>query len=172
MSRPLLEKIIHRIRPLRRVGRESSSLTEEDRPRPSLSIVDDPVVVRQVFDRLRGAFEKRLYKNRGLTADFRLEHGAFPDGMRYFFVSPWHESGWLFEQSPTGWSISRSERIVHQNSYVRGSVAWDLVTLLTRDPQKSSLVRLNSRVLGEELMTFPIYEKELSRSLNLEPGFL
>lgn len=94
----------------------------------------------------------------------RMERGRLPGDRSYFFVEPWEEGGWLFERAPYGWLITPAVKIVGQDTFMREGESWDVATLYRPDERKG-LVRVSSRQLGQELISFSVYEHALLERL-------
>lgn len=119
------------------------------------------------FDRLKARLVQSSQKRRpGESPFFRAETGMLPGKRRYFYLAPWNEAGWLFEQSPSGWVVSQAEKIVAQNTFLRRYEAWDIVTLHAPN-DGASLIRVSSRRFGDELLSFPLYEEAMERHLGI-----
>lgn len=139
---------------------------------PAFAVITHEGQAAAVFQRLRDGLRRR-YLNQGRRSQrgsrFTLEYGALPHGRQYIFVAPWSEAGWLFEGSGTGWLLSRAEKIVARDTFVRSALAVDQVTLYQRQDQPGGCLRLESTLFGPDLMTFPLYERELHQFLGWEP---
>ena len=88
------------------------------------------------------------------------ESGKLNPGRPYFFLKPLNESGWLFERSGLGWTISFCEKIVHQNLFLRRYEAWD-ITNLYMPVEGTEYCRVSSSLFGEQLVSFKIYERKI-----------
>jgi hypothetical protein len=139
---------------------------------PRYSMVMDSAVIEAAFARMRNLFEENLYDPKKLAPRYQFERGRLAEDRSYFYLAPWHEEGWLFERGPTGWIVSRAEKIVQQNTFMRRAEAFDSVTLYQADGEKDACLRLESIAMGPDLMTFPVYAVALQRSLDLEPALL
>ncbi len=133
---------------------------------PKFEILTDKAMIELYFRRLRQRFTRMVAAGTGFPPPFRLEYGKLPQDRPYFYVAPWGEEGWLVELSPSGWVISQASKIVDRQTFMRSAIAVDSVALLTSDKEKSCL-RLSSSLFGPELMTFPVYEAELVKFLDL-----
>ena len=162
--------------PWRRKKREEGSGLAPDAASrltlPRYRIVKEPLVVQSAFERVFQAFEEAMYQRASLAVSYRLEKGRLPQSQSYFFLAPWHQTGYLFEQGPTGWHVSKAEKLESQQTFMRSSESWDQVTLFQSADEGRGPLRLRSLSLGSDIMTFPIYLDVLFRSLRLEPGEL
>lgn len=135
---------------------------------PRYKMVMDHHVVESAFARIRNVFEENLYDPEQLSPRYQFEKGKLAEGRSYFYLAPWHEEGWLFERGPSGWIVSRAEKIVQQSTFMRRAEAFDSVTLFQSDGDDDACIRLESSSLGPDLMTFPVYVMALQKSLDLE----
>lgn len=140
---------------------------------PRYSIVTDQKRVAAAFSRIFQTFKDDLAANRQLTPKYLLEKGRIADHRAYFFIAPWHEEGWIFEQSPTGWTIAKAQKIVGKQTFMRSALHWDQVTVYKADDDEDKVpLRIASLAFGPDKMTFPVYAALLRQSMNLEPGLL
>jgi hypothetical protein len=69
------------------------------------------------------------------------------------------------EKSAVGWRISRAEKIVGQNLFLRSNEApWDMATLWS-DEKGEGLRRVSSSRVGKDLLSISEYERRLVESL-------
>jgi hypothetical protein len=134
-------------------------------------IDDNPRDVEETFNRVvSGLMElcDRLSMDarRGLPGRVILrEQGSTEDGRSYLFMKPMNEHGWLMEKSAVGWRISRAEKIVGQNLFLRSNEApWDMATLWS-DEKGEGLRRVSSSRVGKDLLSISEYERRLVESL-------
>ena len=126
-------------------------------------------VATDMFARMRRSLFRAL-DERGEASDSSVptvfrEHGTTRGKYPYFYLKPAGDKGWLFEQSETGWVVVRAEKIVGEDLFLRRQEAWDAVDLFTVNGEAGGLPRLQSRVLGKELLSPPVYEHKLLRSI-------
>lgn len=143
----------------------------------------DQRYVDDVFQKLREsifrALDEQVAKNPlGHPSIFR-EYGMTAAQTPYFYLKPLNEKGWLFERSGSGWVVTRAEKIVGEDLFLRGVAAWDITNLFAVSPsaptgkdrsRKDTLAgvpRVMSRVLGKELLSVPVYQHKLMRELEL-----
>lgn len=98
------------------------------------------------------------------------ETGRLAEGRRYFFLQHLNESGWLFEQTDFGWQVSRAQKIVSEQTFLRSYEIFDRVTL-SRPSSKtvglglydinSSPLRVSSERFLSEYVSLSVYEKQL-----------
>lgn len=133
-------------------------------------LVEDESFGDEVFGRL----QQRLFMlaNQGLSdrAGQKIvykERGRMAPGRPYFFLKPHGASGLLFERSGPGWVVSRAEKIVDRDLFLRdGPVLEHANVFLAAD--RSSLPRIRSDSLGNELLAFAVYEQKLLRHLGMQ----
>lgn len=108
----------------------------------------------------------RRGEDRGKTV-FR-EAGKTSEGRGYLFFKPFNDYGWLVERSGAGWRISRAEKIISQQMFLRSnSDPWDVAVLFS-DPKRSEFVRVKSRRFGDTLMSMAVYEQRLRSAFQNE----
>ena len=138
-------------------------------------LVDETSEVLRVFYRLRGMILNGFEGGDPLwdRQTCRIERGFVGKDRPYLYLAPWHAQGWLFECSLHGWVISQAEKIVSQDTFVRTSQAWEVVTLFKAEGQTvADGFRISSSRHEGQLLSFPIYESELRGSLDLQMGDL
>jgi hypothetical protein len=141
----------------------SKPLSADDRYR----INDNERQVEEVFRRVVGTLvelcdQLSAEARRGLSGNFILrEQGTTEDRRAYLFMKPMNEYGWLMEKSSAGWRISRADKIVGQNLFLRSNEdPWDIVTLWG-DPLGERLMRVRSLRFGKDLLSISEYERRL-----------
>ena len=146
---------------------KSKPQTLEERYR----LVEDDRQVEGVFKRVAGPLLKiceEISANARTGGSSRVilrELGVTEDRRGYLFMKPMNEYGWLMERSGAGWRISRAEKIVGQNIFLRSDQdPWDVVTIWN-DPVGECLTRVRSLRFGRELMTLAEYERRLGDNL-------
>ena len=100
------------------------------------------------------------------------ETGRLGPKRPYFYLKPINETGWLFERSGSGWVVSRAEKIVGADTFLRRGEPWDIVTLheampavADRDRGSTGTIRVTSQRIGGELIPFSVYESKLGEEL-------
>ncbi len=86
---------------------------------------------------------------------FFLETGQIESGRQYFFLKPRGLQGWLCEESTSGWVISRGEKIVEQDLFLRSGTPWDIATLHTKAELRRPRVR--SMQTREQIISLQLY---------------
>lgn len=94
------------------------------------------------------------------------ETGRLNDRRPFFFVQPVNEAGWLFEKGTHGWRISRAQRIVSQQTFMRQHESWDVVTLHTCSGGGGP-PRVDSLKFKTDLVSYAVYEQQLLDALGL-----
>jgi len=106
-------------------------------------------------------------RNRGGKMIHR-EQGQTADGRPFIFLKPFNDFGWLIERSGAGWRISRAEKIISQQMFLRSNTdPWDIV-MLFEDPVGEGAPRLKSQRFGNALMSPVVYEHHMAKSFILE----
>ena len=111
---------------------------------------------RQRFEGGGGALRSKMF----------CETGRIQPGRPYFFLKPTNEIGWLFERSGPGWVISRAEKIVGQDMFLRRGDPWDIVSLYGT-PDGAGSLRVSSPRMKGELLSLAIYRMKLLQNLEL-----
>jgi len=157
-----------------RVPSATQSALVKDRPlslEERYRVVDDPRAVETVFKRLAAPLmelcdavsTEARRQNSGRVV--LRELGNTDDRRSYVFMKPMNEYGWLMERGGAGWRVSRAEKIIGAEMFMRSSAdPWDLVTLW-QDPKGEGLMRVKSQRFGHELMTVTEYERRLTDAL-------
>lgn len=137
-------------------------------------VVDDKKQLDAIFAGLR---DKLFEDSEALSAAARRgdggktvfrESGKTSDGRGYIFFKPLNDYGWLVERSGAGWRVSRAEKIISQQMFLRSnSDPWDVAVLYT-DPKRSDIVRVNSQRFGQTLMSMAVYEQRMRESFATE----
>lgn len=117
-----------------------------------------------IFKELDSKRKLRAYGNLDNPAMFR-ESGKLGDNRRYFYLKAPGESGWLFERAGNGWVISRSEKIIGQNTFLRGSEVWDIVNLYAAKDGEEAPLRVSSHRTNGEIISMTVYRQKLFNSL-------
>lgn len=180
-----LNELLWRANPFRQNGglESASAARSKRRPhrelvvnRPSLSmdryqINDNERQVDEVFGRMVGGLMElcdslSMNARRGKDGQVVLrEQGSTEDGRNYIFMKPMNQHGWLMEKSRTGWRISRAEKIVGQNLFLRSNEdPWDVATLWS-DPTGERLMRISSSRFGRDLLSISEYERRLAEAI-------
>ena len=70
--------------------------------------------------------------------------------------------GYLFEMTQRGWVISRAEKIINLDRFMRQLVAWDHVVLYESSELNGTL-RVKAEQWGDDLVSLPLYEDAMIR---------
>lgn len=129
--------------------------------------IDDRRSVDQVFLRLRRQFCQQSPNSESAfgKATVIREMGMLDPDRLYFYLKPLNRDGWLFERTGSGWLVSKAEKIVGQNTFVRSHEPWDRVTLYEAKKGTTTAPRLTSDRLGTELVSFAVYEQKLRSTI-------
>ena len=99
----------------------------------------------------RGGRGKIVFREAGKTAE----------GRRYAFFKPMSDFGWLMERTGAGWRISRAEKIVDRDFFLRSNAEpWD-VAVLYEDPSGEGQPRVKSLRFGTNLIALEVYQDKL-----------
>jgi hypothetical protein len=138
------------------------------------ALLHDDDLLDEVFHRLKmGIYSelddrraKRLAEGQIPPAILR-EHGRVSASRHYFYVKHPLETGWLFERSGAGWIISRADKIVEENMFVRRGEPWDITAVFEASTRNggASNVRVSSPKLRGDLLSFNIYLRKLLESI-------
>ena len=104
-----------------------------------------------------------LDKNK-LQKVFLKEHGRISGNRNYFFIQPINEAGWLIERSGKGWVISKAQKIVANNTFLRQSEPWDVVTVYA-PKYKEGTIRVTSQRFQTPLLSLLVYEEKFLKNL-------
>ncbi|NRA44764.1 MAG: hypothetical protein HRU09_07400 [Oligoflexales bacterium] len=144
-----------------------ANLEETSTLKPSqYFLAEDDADVDYVFDRLRAYCYERFLETREMGLGSYLpeapnlfwESGKLDPGRSYFYLKKHNEIGWLFERSGYGWVISRCEKIVEQDLFMRREEAWDVVNLFKLDGPFEHY-RVASEKTGGQLISFLLYRR-------------
>jgi hypothetical protein len=143
-------------------------------PREYEILDEDDERIEAMFQRLRGEIIRRSQygsdRRLGRPPPWRAEFGRLGSqrsARSYCYVQPWNEQGWLFERMPMGWVIAPANKNEVRDTFLRTNLAWDAVTLFRPEGDPEGLLRLKSSRLGEELVSYPVYEDMVLSQLGL-----
>ena len=137
----------------------------QDQKRVEWIPVEDSQRVRESFIQLRDVFYLWNLKSKpgpGKAPRLMWESGNVTGYRPYFFLQPWNEMGYLFEMTQRGWVISRAEKIISLDRFMRQLSAWDVVVLYEAGELDGTL-RVKSELWGEDLVSLPLYEDAMLR---------
>lgn len=135
-----------------------------DQKRVEWTPVEDSELVRESFIRLRDIFYhwNQKTKSPGKPARLMWESGNITGQRPYFFLQPYSEMGYLFEMTQRGWVISRAEKIINLDRFMRQLNAWDHVVLY-QSSELPDTIRVRSEQWGEDFVSLPLYEDAMVR---------
>ncbi len=129
-------------------------------------LIHDDDTLDGVFHRLKAAIfsdidDQRAKRLAGgqVTPHVLREHGRVTANRHYFYIKPPRDTGWLFERSGTGWVISRADKVVEDNLFIRRGEPWDIVAVF--GSKNNSALRVSSPRLRADLLSFNIYQRKL-----------
>lgn len=121
-----------------------------------------------VFERLKRAVFQDIDQSarRGANRVVAREAGRMAPGRAYFFLKPAGDAGFLFERAGAGWVVSRAEKIVARDLFLRRGAVIDSAALyLAKDG--AAFPRVKSALFGDDLTPFAVYEQKLLERLGL-----
>lgn len=131
-------------------------------------LIDDHSEADGLFLRLRRSLFKEVDmvrpRRKTLGPKFLRESGKLDGGRPYFFIQPLSDYGWLFERSGAGWIVSKAEKIVQENKFLRLYDHWDIVTI-HRPIDGNGTLRVSSERFNVNLVSFIVYEELLNQHL-------
>lgn len=164
--------VLRRALPLRLTRSTRSPVPELVKSRPlrldeTFLIADDHRAADEMFVHLRraifedcDALSTAARQGNGGRTIFR-ETGTTAEGRAFLFFKPYNDYGWLIERSGAGWRVSRAEKIVRQQMFLRSNAdPWDIV-LVFADPMREGSFRVRSHRFGNALMAYPVYEQRM-----------
>lgn len=139
------------------------------------ALIHDDDTLDGVFHRLKAAMFSDIDEQRAkllaqgiITPPMLREHGRVSAKRQYFYIKPPRDTGWLFERSGTGWVISRADKVVEENLFIRRGEPWDIVAVFGSD--KATTLRVSSPRLRADLLSFNVYQRKLMDSVMSEIG--
>jgi hypothetical protein len=124
------------------------------------------------LDHLFGRMREQILHNDGLLSSKRgpsmrplRESGRIAPERPYFFIKPLNETGLLFERSGAGWVVSKAEKIVQEDTFIRSSNVWDVVTIYSPRQGVSGTARVSSERLGLDRVAFQVYTQALAENM-------
>ncbi len=137
----------------------------QDQNRLEWKPIEDSERLRESFIRLRDAFYVWNLKSKpgpGRPPRLMWESGNITGHRPYFYLQAWNEMGYLFEMTQRGWVISRAEKIVNLDRFMRLLNAWDHVVLYEAGEWNGPL-RVKCEQWGEDLVSLSLYEDAMIR---------
>lgn len=129
------------------------------------SPVEDSERVRESFVHLRDLFYSWNQKSKtapGKPSRLMWESGNITGHRPYFFIQPYNEMGYLFEMTQRGWVISRAEKIINLDRFMRQLNAWDHVVLYESGEMQNH-IRVKSEQWGDDFVSLALYEDAMIR---------
>ncbi|MCX6125942.1 MAG: hypothetical protein NTV34_14515 [Proteobacteria bacterium] len=181
----LLRRGLGRVRPLSTKAVPSASKT--GLRAPAVLVKDRPVHFEERYavansareiDEAFGCLRKKLFREcEAISSEARQsgsgriilrEQGTTSEGRLFLFFKPFSDFGWLIERSGAGWRVSRAEKIVSQQMFLRSHAdPWDVV-LMYQDPKGEGSQRVKSHRFGNTLMSLVVYEQKMSDAFSAE----
>lgn len=146
--------------------RERRQAVIKDRPvslEQRYAPLDSSLQADEIFLRLKHNLYAALDAQEGGRTIFR-ESGRVAPGRPYFYLKPAGEKGWLWERQGAGWVITRAEKIIGRNLFLRDEEPVDAAELfIAKD--RAALPRVRSQTLGQDLLAMAVYEQKLRKQL-------
>ncbi len=138
----------------------------------SYSNVTNPYQVEIIFKKFRDVLIDRLTlltrtSNGSISyPSFFKDAGKSQGNKSYFFVQPFNQSGLLFEETSSGWTVSQARFNAEEKTYTKEKEILEQVDLFI---PKSGIgnIRLNSQMLNLRLVTFSAYEDKILEQMEL-----
>lgn len=92
-----------------------------------------------------------------------VEKGRLESKHRYIYLKPQGDFGWLVEESNTGLVVSRSEKIVGKDTFLRRGDPWDIANLYCSD--SLPIPRISSQQTGKKIISIAMYGHLLERAI-------
>jgi hypothetical protein len=131
-------------------------------------MVADSEVLDDLFARMRDQIlhnDDLIIPNKGTPLRPLREAGRIAPERPYFFIKPFNQHGLLFERSGAGWIVSKAEKIVSGDTFIRSSNVWDHVTVYGPKSGQDGVPRISSERLGLDRVAFPVYTQVLAENL-------
>ena len=90
---------------------------------------------------------------------YLIEFGTLDSDRAYVYLQPLNQKGFLFERAGTGWVIGRADKIVSQDTFMRGGEAWDVVNIVGMPD--AIMPKVSSQRFQDQLMAFSEYRHRL-----------
>ena len=140
------------------------------KPRPvsleqRYALLDQSEQADEIFIKLKQRLYNAIDDRQSGPTVFR-ESGRLAPGRPYFYLKAAGEKGVLCERTGAGWVISRAEKIVDRNLFLREGEPVDAVELYVAG-DRATLPRVRSQTLGDGLLAMAVYEQKLRQQLGV-----
>ncbi len=133
-------------------------------------LIEDSTFGDEIFQRLQNRFftmaNQGMTDSRGAKIVYK-ERGKINPDRPYFYLKPNGKSGILFERSGPGWVVSRAEKIVDRDLFLREGEILEHANVFLAD-DRTPLPRIRSDQMSQELLAYSVYEQKLLKHLGLE----
>ena len=133
-------------------------------------LIEDSTFGDEIFQRLQNRLfamaNQGMTDNRGSKIVYK-ERGRINPDRPYFYLKPAGTSGLLFERSGPGWVVSRAEKIVDRDLFLREGDILEHANIFLAD-DRTPLPRIKSDQMSNELLAYTVYEQKLLKHLGLE----
>ena len=137
---------------------------------PQQSLPFEAAALDRCFEDLRLSLLEEWGRHEKFNASMPLfiEKGRIADGRAYFYIKPKDLSGWLFERSGRGWTVSRCEKIGSQDLFLRKGETIDIVAVEEDSPRE--FPRVSSSMLGWDPVSLRVYKQYMAREVEASLG--
>lgn len=97
---------------------------------------------------------------------FFKDAGKSQGNKSYFYIQPYNQSGLLFEENQSGWTVSSARYNAEEKSYTKEKEILETVELYIPKTGIGN-IRLNSQLFNLKLVTFKTYEEKMVTNLEL-----
>ena len=96
-------------------------------------------------------------------SSFHWESGKIYPGRAYFFLKRANTYGWLIERTGMGWVLSRANKVMEQDLFLRQEEPWDIATLYVNANANQSKrpphFRVASSLLDGTIVSMRVYHQ-------------
>jgi len=132
-------------------------------------LIEDSTFGDEIFQRLQSRLfsmaNQGMTDNRGAKIVYK-ERGKINPDRPYFYLKPSGKSGLLFERSGPGWVVSRAEKIIERDLFLREGDILEHANIFLAD-ERTPLPRIKSDQMSSELLAYSVYEQKLLKHLGL-----
>ena len=138
----------------------------------SYTNVTNPYQVEIIFKKFRDVLIDRLTLLTRTQAgaisypSFFKDAGKTQGNKSYFYIQPFNQSGLLFEETNSGWTVSSARFNAEEKTYTKEKEILETIDLFIPKTGIGN-IRLNSQMLNLRLVTFTTYEEKILKELEL-----
>lgn len=143
-------------------------------PAPTTSYVNvtNPFQVEIIFKKFRDVLVDKLsYLTRTSSGSisypaFFKDAGKSQGNKSYFYIQPYNQSGLLFEENQSGWTVSLARYNAEEKTYTKEKEILENIELFIPKTGIGN-IRINSQLFNLKLVTFKAYEEKIINKLEL-----